>query len=590
MRPFLLFQIVVAVQADEGDVSTAYALLLIVSFGVVIFVESLVQNNVRQFLSSEAGTAALGATVAILNRKALKIKRAETTSEVGLIGNDCIKCYESWKWGCLIFLSITGLLGGIVILVVLLREAAIVGLVTMFVVVAINIRISRLTKHFEEARVKKTDTRLFLLGEVIRGAKAVKLLAWEESYLDCLHVARKEETLSIVKHRLFESSSISLGRGSPILACSASFVYIGLTGGDLDTATVFSSLAAFQALRLPMIIIPFCLITISNITVSMKRITEFLLLPERVPIPMISAKKQAETAVLVEDGNFEWPHIGAERIPQTVGNVHKSFTLRSINLNVPKGGMVAIVGPVGAGKSSLLSALLGDMDHLSGQLSRVDKIGFSPQKAFVISGTIQENVVMGRPFSQLEFDRAAQQACLVSDLANMPKGVETEVGERGVTLSGGQQQRLAIARALYGQPSLLVLDDPLAAVDPAVANSIFNDGILQKAKDCSVLMALNQLWLLPSFDHIVYLQDGEIVEQGSYQQLLLKGGAFSTLIRTYEDESSHTQQNEDKTSSEPSSTTVCCPTIFASMLEFANFTPPLPPPSSSSSSFLLSLS
>jgi hypothetical protein len=107
--------------------------------------------------------------------------------------------------------------------------------------------------------------------------------------------------------RLFEATSVSIGRGAPILACSASFVYIGLTEGNLDTATVFSAFAAYQALRLPMIMIPFCFITVSNMMVSFARITEYLLLPERALVPPIDSEKHADTVAALENCTFEWP-------------------------------------------------------------------------------------------------------------------------------------------------------------------------------------------------------------------------------------------------------------------------------------------
>ena len=192
--------------------------------------------------------------------------------------------------------------------------------------------------------------------------------------------------------------------------------------------------------------------------------------------------------------------------------------LSGLNIEVAAGELVALVGPVGCGKSSLLAAAWGECDVLRGTL-RVAAGGAAmvPQKAFLIAGTISDNVLLGRPLVDAQLDAAIDACALRADIDALPHGLATEVGERGVTLSGGQQQRLALARALYGQPALLLLDDPLSAVDARTGAHILKslrafvsggDGAARGA-----LVSVTQLHHLPSFDRVVSLDGGVLTEK-----------------------------------------------------------------------------
>ena len=189
--------------------------------------------------------------------------------------------------------------------------------------------------------------------------------------------------------------------------------------------------------------------------------------------------------------------------------------------------MVAVVGSVGSGKSSLISALLGAMYKTNGHVRLcADRVGFVPQTAFIMSGSVRENIIMGLEMDHERLKTAIESSELAADLEIMKDGLDTIVGERGQTLSGGQKQRIAIARALYCHPQLLILDDPLSAVDPAVANRIMTKGILgfmrpcgEKAQQRALLMVLNQYYFLHHFDLVVVMDEGRIVCQGNVAEL-----------------------------------------------------------------------
>jgi len=223
------------------------------------------------------------------------------------------------------------------------------------------------------------------------------------------------------------------------------------------------------------------------------------------------------------------------KFPAVGFNVQASF-------NVPQNCLVAVIGHVGSGKSSLLSSLLGELDPAPGaentnsQVLTVKNIAYVPQTAFVLSGTVRENIMMGLPYEEDHFEWCIFAAGMQRDIDIFPQGVSTEVGERGSTLSGGQQQRVGIARALYRRPRLMLMDDPLSAVDTAVANHIMKHAVLgSRDKGCAVVMSLNQLQLLQNFDRVIYMSEGTVTEEGPLQELMRdESSAISSFASKYQ--------------------------------------------------------
>ncbi len=194
---------------------------------------------------------------------------------------------------------------------------------------------------------------------------------------------------------------------------------------------------------------------------------------------------------------------------------------------------VKVVGSVGSGKSSFLSACLGEMDKLSGRINVSSSTAYAPQLAFVQNATLRDNILFGRTFDQILYNQTLEACALCADCALLPNGDLTEIGEKGINLSGGQKQRLNLARALYSGADLYLLDDSLSAVDALVGQHIFNavigpHGLL---KDKTRLFVTNSLNFLQQADQIVYVEGGRVVEQGAYETLVQGNRPFSHFIR-----------------------------------------------------------
>lgn len=213
----------------------------------------------------------------------------------------------------------------------------------------------------------------------------------------------------------------------------------------------------------------------------------------------------SENALSVTDGTFTW---GGE-----------TTTLKNINMTVKKGNLTAIVGSVGCGKTSLVSALLGEMEKIKGNVNVDGTTAYVPQQAWIQNATLKNNILFGRPWDKKKYDTVVQACALTQDLAMLPGGDQTEIGEKGINLSGGQKQRISLARAVYSGADIYLFDDPLSAVDSHVGKHIFDNvfgenGLL---KGKTRLLVTHAVVYLPKVDEIYVMVNGEITESGSYK-------------------------------------------------------------------------
>lgn len=225
-----------------------------------------------------------------------------------------------------------------------------------------------------------------------------------------------------------------------------------------------------------------------------------------------------ESPIVIKDADFSW---GDDEV-----------VLRNININIKKNALCAIVGTVGSGKSSLIQSFLGEMDKLRGSVNTVGSIAYVPQQAWIQNATVRDNILFGRPYDHRRYNKVVDACALRSDFSMLSGGDQTEIGEKGINLSGGQRQRISMARAVYSDSDIYLLDDPLSAVDSHVGKHIFDNvigpnGML--ANKTRVLVT-HGISFLPQTDHIYVLKLGEVSENGTYQQLLQQKGAFAEFL------------------------------------------------------------
>lgn len=271
----------------------------------------------------------------------------------------------------------------------------------------------------------------------------------------------------------------------------------------LDAQTAFVSLALFNVLRFPTAMFPMMITLAAQAWVSVKRIDKFLNEEELDPTNVTN--NPSDNALQILRGTFSWG--GQDKI------------LKNINMRVKKKELVAVVGPVGCGKSSLVSALLGEMEKLEGQVNVDGKVAYIPQQAWIQNCTLEKNITFGRAFNKKLYDRVIDACALTADLAMLPAGDQTEIGEKGINLSGGQKQRISIARAVYSDADIYLFDDPLSAVDAHVGRHIFDNVLGENGllKNKTRFLVTNAINFLPRVDEIFVIKNGFISESGSYK-------------------------------------------------------------------------
>ncbi|XP_046565289.1 multidrug resistance-associated protein 1-like [Haliotis rubra] len=411
----------------------------------------------------------------------------------------------------------------IILLYVTIGPSVFAGLAVLLIMILFNGFLSNTQRHLQARNLKDKDERIKLLNEILNGIKVLKLYAWEESFKSKVQEIRKKEISSQLKIAYL---SVLTGLGwtvAPFLVVAATFAAYILAdpNNQLDANKAFVTLSLFNILRVPMNLLSAIMSYTVQAYVSVKRVNSFIC-SEDLDTSNVTYDKDAEYAVQVEKGIFTWDR-------------SQSPNLKGINLRVPEGKLVAIVGHVGSGKSSFLSAILGEMEKLSGTVTVKSSTAYVPQQAWVQNASLKDNILFGKIFRETKYQTVIDACALKPDLAILAAGDETEIGEKGINLSGGQKQRVSVARAVYNNADIYLFDDPLSAVDSHVGKHIFKNVIgpngLLHGKT-RILVTHGVHWL-PMVDHIIVMNDGCITETGSYDELMSHDGHFAQFLKTY---------------------------------------------------------
>ncbi|NWX34145.1 MRP1 protein, partial [Notiomystis cincta] len=470
------------------------------------------------------------AIVGVIYRKALVITNsARKTSTVGEIVNlmsvDAQRFMDLATYINMVWSAPFQVILALYLLWRNLGPSVLAGVAVMILLVPINAVMAMKTKTYQVAQMKSKDNRIKLMNEILNGIKVLKLYAWELAFREKVLEIRQKELQVLKKSAYLAAMATFTWVCAPFLVALSTFaVYVLIDKNNiLDAQKAFVSLALFNILRFPLNMLPMVISNIVEASVSLKRLRVFLSHEELDPDSIVRGPiKEAEGCIVVKNATFSW----AKTDPPL---------LNSISFTVPEGSLVAVVGQVGCGKSSLLSALLGEMDKKEGYVVVKGSVAYVPQQAWVQNATLEDNIIFGREMSESRYKRVIEACALLPDMEILPSGDKTEIGEKGVNLSGGQKQRVSLARAVYCNADVYLLDDPLSAVDAHVGKHIFEKvigpkGILKNKTRVLVTHAINYL---PQTDTILVMTDGEISEMGSYQELLEQDGAFAEFLRTY---------------------------------------------------------
>ncbi|XP_006833709.1 PREDICTED: canalicular multispecific organic anion transporter 2 [Chrysochloris asiatica] len=469
------------------------------------------------------------AIIGTIYRKALvitnSVKRESTVGEiVNLMSVDAQRFMDVVPFLNLLWSAPLQILLAIYFLWQNLGPSILSGVALMVLLIPLNGAVAIKMRAFQVEQMKLKDARIKLMSEILGGIKVLKLYAWEPSFLEQVEGIRQGELQLLRKATLLHAISTFVWICTPFMVTITTLaVYVSVDQNNvLDAEKAFVSLTLFNILKMPLNMLPQLVSSMIQTSVSLKRIQHFLSQDELDPECVDRRAISPGYAITIDNGTFTW----AKDLPPT---------LHSLDIQVPKGTLVAVVGPVGCGKSSLVSALLGDMEKLEGKVNVKGSVAYVPQQAWIQNSTLQENVLFGRTLDPKHYQRALEACALQADLELLPGGDQTEIGEKGINLSGGQRQRVSLARAVYSDADIFLLDDPLSAVDSHVAKHIFDqvigpDGML--ASKTRVLVT-HGVSFLPQMDFIIVIADGQVSEAGSYTTLLQRNGSFADFIRNY---------------------------------------------------------
>ncbi|KAJ7056631.1 ABC transporter [Mycena amicta] len=533
-------------------VGLAIALLLMQWIG------SLAQHHFFYRAMSTGVLIRGGLITAIYSRSLRLTSRARSTLPNGKLVNhissdvsriDFCAGFFHMSWTAPIQMSIC-----LVILLINLGPSALTGFAFFVLATPAQTMAMKQLFKYRQKSMNWTDKRTKALQELLGGMKLLKLFNWEGPFLERISQFRRNEMGYIRSLLLLRSSLNAVAMTMPALASVLSFVTYALTGHTLEPAVIFASLTLFNLLRLPLMFLPVSFSSIADALNASNRLYD-VFVAETFEGTQIVRDDTLDVAVEVHDATFTWdgppPEVddakkkkrgkkatalakaAAIAAAEAKAEDVKVFKMSNLSFTVPRGQLVAIVGAVGSGKTSLLQGMIGEMRRTSGYTKFGGSVGYCPQTAWIQNATIRDNICFGLPFEEEKYWKAVRDSCLEPDLEMLPNADLTQVGEKGISLSGGQRQRLNICRSIYSDTDIQIFDDPLSALDAHVGKSVFHNVLQNTLSGKTRILVTHALHFLPYVDYIIALSDGRVVESGTYDELMTKDGEFSKFVTEF---------------------------------------------------------
>uniref|UniRef100_A0A8C0R6Y4 ATP binding cassette subfamily C member 4 (PEL blood group) n=1 Tax=Canis lupus dingo TaxID=286419 RepID=A0A8C0R6Y4_CANLU len=398
------------------------------------------------------------------------------------------------------------------------------GMVVLIILLPLQSCIGKLFSSLRSKTATFTDVRIRTMNEVITGIRIIKMYAWEKSFVDLITNLRRKEISKILRSSYLRGMNLASFFVANKIIIFVTFTTYVLLGNVITASRVFVAVSLYGAVRLTVtLFFPSAIERVSESVVSIQRIKNFLLLDEisqRTP----QLPSDGKMIVHIQDFTAFWDK--ASETP----------TLEGLSFTVRPGELLAVIGPVGAGKSSLLSAVLGELPRNQGLVSVHGRIAYVSQQPWVFPGTVRSNILFGKKYEKERYEKVIKACALRKDLQCLEDGDLTVIGDRGATLSGGQKARINLARAVYQDADIYLLDDPLSAVDAEVGRHLFELCICQTLHEKITILVTHQLQYLKAASQILILKEGKMVQKGTYTEFLKSGVDFGSLLKKENEE------------------------------------------------------
>ncbi|XP_023265705.1 ATP-binding cassette sub-family C member 9-like [Seriola lalandi dorsalis] len=544
---------------------------------VLLFLALILQRTFLQasyYVTIETGINLRGALLAMIYNKILHLSTSNMSMgemTLGQINNLVAIETNQLMWFLFLCPNLWAMpvqiVMGVILLYYLLGWSALVGASVIVLLAPLQYLIATKLADTQKITLEHSTDRLKKTTEILKGIKLLKLYAWENIFCDSVEETRSKELTSLKTFAFYTSLSIFMNAAIPIAAVLATFVmhhFINKTGPTPSEA--FAALALFHILVTPLFLLSTVVRFAVKALVSVQKLGEFLQSDEigddswrngDISVSLEAGKKHLGATKAInrkqpmryQMDNYEQPTRRQMRPTETEDvavKVSNGFftwgsnlsTLSDINIRIPTGQLTMIVGQVGCGKSSLLLAMLGEMQTIDGRVywsklpdcemiheGNISKnrysVAYATQKSWLLNATVEENITFGSPFSKQRYKAVIDACSLQPDIDLLPFGDQTEIGERGINLSGGQRQRICVARALYQNTNIVFLDDPFSALDIHLSDHLMQEGILKFLQDDkrTVVLVTHKLQYLIHADWIIAMKDGSILREGTLKDI-----------------------------------------------------------------------
>uniref|UniRef100_A0A8B9GS14 ATP binding cassette subfamily C member 9 n=1 Tax=Astyanax mexicanus TaxID=7994 RepID=A0A8B9GS14_ASTMX len=508
---------------------------------VLLFLALILQRTFLQasyYVTIETGINLRGALLAMIYNKILHLSTSNMSMgemTLGQINNLVAIETNQLMWFLFLCPNLWAMpvqiIMGVILLYYLLGFSALIGALVIVLLAPIQYLIATKLADTQKSSLDYSTDRLKKTTEILKGIKLLKLYAWENIFCDSVLETRSKELTCLRTFAFYTSMSIFMNAAIPIAAVLATFVtHAYISQSRLSPAEAFASLALFHILVTPL----FLLSTVVRFAV--KALIRFHA-PSLFSVSLVmSVQRNRKQPLRYQMDNYEQPlrrqlrPTETEDVAVKVNNGYFTWgsnlsTLSDINIRIPTGQLTMIVGQVGCGKSSLLLAMLGEMQTLSGKVYWSNKnrysVAYAAQKSWLLNATVEDNITFGSPFSKQRYKAVIDACSLQPDIDLLPFGDQTEIGERGINLSGGQRQRICVARALYQNTNIVFLDDPFSALDIHLSDHLMQEGILKFLQDDkrTVVLVTHKLQYLIHADWIIAMKDGSVLREGTLKDI-----------------------------------------------------------------------
>ncbi|XP_018861628.1 multidrug resistance-associated protein 4 isoform X6 [Parus major] len=528
VQPIILGKIIEFFENSQKEEDLSYAYYCAGALSVCTLILAIM-HHLYFYHVQRAGMKLRVAMCHMIYRKALRLSNvamAQTTTGqiVNLLSNDVNKFDQ-----VTIFLHFlwAGPLQAVAVTVLLWTQigpSCLAGMAVLIILLPVQTCIGRLFSSLRSKTAALTDVRIRTMNEVISGMKIIKMYAWEKSFAELVNGLRRKEIAMVMKSSYLRGLNLASFFVASKITVFMTFMAYVLLGELISASKVFVAVSLYGAVRLTVtLFFPSAVERVSESVISIRRIKNFLMLDEVSHFKPQLHGNNENIILHVQDLTCYW-----DKSLETPALQQISFTVR-------RGELLAVIGPVGAGKSSLLSAVLGELPKDKGLINVTGRIAYVSQQPWVFSGTVRSNILFDKEYEKEKYENVLKVCALKKDLELLANGDLTVIGDRGATLSGGQKARVNLARAVYQDADIYLLDDPLSAVDAEVGRHLFEKCICQALHQKISVLVTHQLQYLRAANQILILKDGKMVGKGTYAEFLRSGIDFASLLKKDEE-------------------------------------------------------